>query len=177
MFRKKTVLSLSEAKGMVIRMNILENNPFKEKLARGEIAYGFQMQTHSPAIAEAVGFCEFDWLYIDTEHSIGDDSAVENTARAAIAGGIVPVLRIPTHDAGRIGQFLDMGIAGLIFPHVDTPEQAKAIVKAGKSPPLGERGAAFGTLAARYGMIKNYAEYVKRANENVSLIADSPTFQ
>jgi len=49
------------------------------------------------------------------------------------------ITRLNSHEFGGISLAFDMGAAGVIVPVVDTPEQAKAIVKAAKFPPLGGR--------------------------------------
>lgn len=145
-------------------------NVMLEKLRAGDIVFGTQLRSRSAAVAELIGLCGFDFVHIETEHNIFNDEAIENTVRAAQLTGTVPLLRIPTHDQGRILQVLDMGIQGLILPHVDTPEQARTIIGAAKYPPLGNRGASFDSRAAGYGIGSTKEVYFETANRNVAII-------
>ncbi len=146
------------------------HNPLKEKLDRGEVIFGVQIRSHSPAIAEVFGLAGADFIRIETEHHSANEESVENTIRAIQLTGSVPFLRIPSHDAGQIGHVLDMGVMGLILPHVDTPEEMASIWNAGKFPPLGNRGASFSSRAAAYGTLLSRDEYYEQANQNVLII-------
>jgi 4-hydroxy-2-oxoheptanedioate aldolase len=141
-----------------------------EKAARGETLIGFQLRSRSPLIAEMIGICGFDFIYIETEHFVSNDESIENAVRAAQLTGVVPLVRIPTYDEGRILQMLDMGAMGLKLPHVDTPEDAKALMDAGKYPPAGKRGAGFSCRSSGYGIGVTRDEYKKQANKNTLII-------
>ena len=84
-------------------------------------------------IAEIYGQCGFDYVFIEGEHFPYGPESVLQMVRGCECGGIEPILRIVDHDPGKILQFLDMGVTGLLLPHCDTPQQAKAIMDAGKS--------------------------------------------
>ena len=148
----------------------VKDNPMLEKLQQGGIVFGTELRSRSACIAELIGICGFDFVHIETEHIICNDESLENSVRAAQLTGAVPLLRIPTHDPGRILQVLDMGIQGLILPHVDTPEQAAAIIGAAKYPPIGNRGASYDSRAAGYGVGATKEEYFAAANRNVAVI-------
>ena len=148
----------------------IKNNPMLEKLRAGGIVFGTELRTRSPIIAELIGLSGFDFVHIETEHYISNDESIENAVRAAQLTGTVPLLRIPTLEESRILQVLDMGIQGLILPHVDTPEEAQAIIRAGKYPPIGERGASFNSRAANYGIGSTSEEYYAAANRSVAII-------
>lgn len=146
------------------------SNPMLDKLRNGDVVFGTELRTRSPIIAELIGLCGFDFVHIETEHYISNDESIENAVRAAQLTGTVPLLRIPTLEESRILQVLDMGIQGLILPHVDTPEEARSIIRAGKYPPQGERGASFNSRAANYGIGSTCEEYYATANKNVAII-------
>lgn len=154
---------------------MLKKNTFMEKLKSGQIAYGCQISSRSTLAAEVIARSGFDFVYVETEHFSWNDESIENVLRAVILGGNVPIVRIPTYDEGRIGSLLDMGAHGLILPHVDTPEQVAAIIDAGKYPPMGRRGAAFGgsKISLDYGAQNGACtekEFLEWSNQNIPLI-------
>jgi 2-keto-3-deoxy-L-rhamnonate aldolase RhmA len=61
-----------------------------------------------------------------------------------------------------------MGAEGIIVPHIDGIEGARKAVAAVRYPPLGERGGAGGTRAARFGSIP-WNEHVKQSNDEIIL--------
>ena len=90
--------------------------------------------------------------------------------RAAQVSGITPWVRVTDTGAENIGHMLDIGVQGVIVPHLDTPEQARALVSAVKFPPLGHRGHSMVSRAAEFGSSQSPAEYLEAANRNCSAI-------
>lgn len=141
-------------------------NALKEKLLVGKPAIGVSVMIPSPQIVEMVGHLGFDWVLIDCEHgAIGPDQ-VETLAMAAAAAGIVPIARPPTSSPAAITQMLDRGVAGVQVPHVGSAAEARRVVEAAKYAPLGNRGLAVGTRAARYGVRRSLARHVAEANRD-----------
>jgi 2-keto-3-deoxy-L-rhamnonate aldolase RhmA len=58
----------------------------------------------------------------------------------ALEVGITPLVRVP--GLNEVSRVLDAGALGVIAPHVQSADEARAYVKAAKFPPLGERSAA-----------------------------------
>ena len=54
-------------------------------------------------------------------------------------GRMLPIVRVPNHGHEWIAWALDAGAAGVIVPHTETVEQARAAVRAARFAPLGER--------------------------------------
>ena len=85
------------------------------------------------------------------------------------------IARVPVGH-GNVGQalikqYLDLGVQTLLVPMVDTPEQARALVRAMRYPPDGIRGMG-GARASRWGRLPNYA---KEANAQVCLLVQAET--
>ncbi len=152
-------------------MAYMEHNRVLVKMRAGEFAFGFQLRTRSPLIAELAGFLGFDFLYIETEHFACNDETVEYLVRAAQLSGITPWIRVTNVDPENVGHLLDIGVQGVIAPHVDTPEEARRLVDAVKFAPLGHRGHAMVSRAAEFGTFLKPAEYLEAANRNCSAIA------
>ena len=147
----------------------MRDNKVKEKLDRGEAVFGCQIRSRAPMIAEVFGKCGFDFVFIEGEHFPYNIESVLHLVRACECGGIEPFLRIPDHDAGKILQFLDMGVKGLFLPHCDSGDEARAIVDAGKYAPLGTRGFSNTSRATGYGTADMEA-YKRQANAQTMLI-------
>ena len=118
-------------------------NPLKERLARGEVAASMTVRlVTDPAIVLLARSAGFDTIYVDLEHG---PFGIETAARICVAAqqaGLAPLVRVPSHAGEWIARVLDAGAMGVIVPHVDTPEEARAVVAAAKYPPLGRRSAA-----------------------------------
>jgi 4-hydroxy-2-oxoheptanedioate aldolase len=120
-------------------------NPARERLSQGELCLGIGLrQARTVDIAAAMASCGFDWLFIDLEHgTMPLDTAVQISV-AALTAGISPVVRVPSRQYSLATRVLDGGALGIVMPHVDTAEEARAIVDHLKYPPLGHRSMAGG---------------------------------
>lgn len=119
-----------------------------------------------------------DWSFIDMEHAPYLLDRLQATlkelgARKAAGGGfeIAPIVRIPFEGDEpvkvAVKQVLDIGVMGVVFPHIDTAEQAMAAVRAMRYPPQrgtkypepsGVRGWGPGRAAAYWGLsVPDYA--------------------
>jgi len=148
-------------------------NKVKEKLSRGEAALGGNLNYYSPALVEFLGALGFDWVFIDCEHGWMSESEVEHMVRAAEAFDLVPIVRVPTNSPPVILRFLDLGVMGIVVPHVDTREQAEAAIRAAKYYPMGERGSNYGTGRNNdYGVgMGDVREYYEASNRETMVIA------
>jgi 4-hydroxy-2-oxoheptanedioate aldolase len=142
----------------------------KQKLRAGEPVYGVSVMIPSPQIVEMIAAAGFDWVLLDCEHGTLTLESVELMAMAAEASGITAIARPMTKSAEHILQVLDRGVMGVQVPHVNTAEEARAVIAAVKYHPAGRRGLAAGTRAANYDAHGTLADYVQAANE-ATLIA------
>lgn len=141
-------------------------NPLKSALARGELQIGLWCSLGSSVATEVVAGSGFDWLLIDAEHSPNDTLSVLAQHQAAGAFDCEIVVRIPGNDPILIKQYLDLGIRSILFPNVQSAEEATAIVSATRYPPHGIRGFSMSQRANRYSRIKDYHA---RASEEIFL--------
>lgn len=118
----------------------MAGNLARRRLAAGGLVLCMGLrQARSVDIGQIVAACGFESLYVDMEHSPIGLEAVSAICTAAAAFGVTPLVRPPGHGAEWIGRILDGGAQGIIVPHVNTAEQARAIVEAARFPPLGHR--------------------------------------
>lgn len=125
----------------------------KDMLRAGKKTVAAWLFTGSADMAEILGGCGFDAIMIDHEHGNGDLAAAIHQHRAIRSAGKSSVLmRIPSNDPVMVKRALDAGMEGIMFPSVNTAEEAKKAVDACRYPPNGFRGAGFGAArAANFG--------------------------
>lgn len=139
-------------------------NNFKGRLARGEAVYGPFMKSLDGAFVECTGCAGFDFAILDMEHGPAGFPQMQELIRAATVANLLPIVR--THDASEsaISKALDLGAGGVQVPQIQSAEEARAVVRAAKYFPKGERGVCRFVRAARYSSMPRN-EYFSRANE------------
>lgn len=136
-------------------------NTAKQKMLKGQPAFGYGLGLGSPVAAEALAHCGIDFLLLDRQHgSWGEDSTI--AALIAMHGGsAIPMARVSRNDYTMIGRLLDEGCMGIIVPMVHTAEDAKAAADACRLPPTGSRSWGWGR-AALYG-----SDYPDTVNDQI----------
>lgn len=118
-------------------------NHAKEKLANGETVYSMTVRlVRTVDIASIAHTAGFDSVYIDMEHSSFSLEAAGQICMACNHLGVTPLVRVPGLDPAFIARVMDSGAMGIIVPDVESAEQARALVRAVKHAPLGERSLA-----------------------------------
>lgn len=115
---------------------------------------GAWLASGSPVIAELAVECGVDWVLMDMEHGYLTEPDILPNLVAFKGSQAKSIIRIPSHDTALIGRILDRGASGFMAPHVDTAEQAKALVQGMRYTPDGSRGFARSTRAYRFGLSK-----------------------
>jgi 2-keto-3-deoxy-L-rhamnonate aldolase RhmA len=139
-------------------------NPTKQALQTRQALVCIQPHFPSAELVEFLGLLGFDCVFIDAEHGGVGIKQAQDLVRAADAGGIPTLVRVPCNEPAIIQSYLDIGSGGVIVPHVTSAEQAEAAVQASKFAPRGIRGAHPATRAARYGVPQDARTYYARAN-------------
>ena len=142
---------------------------FRTRLVNGELLIGTVVTLSCPEVAEILAGAGFDWLFIDAEHSPLEARDVQALLQGA--GSETPcVVRLSSSEQVPIKKALDIGVAGIIAPQVNSAEQAEAVVRFSKYSPQGARGVGIGR-AHGYGL--RFQEYVDTANESVAVIVQA----
>jgi 2-keto-3-deoxy-L-rhamnonate aldolase RhmA len=119
-------------------------NPLQETLAAGRLGLALIVQKSACVdIAAAAPGCGFDALSIDLEHSVIAEGAAAQICVAALSCGVTPLVRVPSHEAHVANRLLDNGALGVIAPHVETADEARAITAACRFAPLGRRSVSY----------------------------------
>ncbi len=115
-------------------------NHAKQRLARGELALGFGVHhLRGSAVGMLAAAAGYDWLFIDMEHGAMSVHEATQIAIAALNQGITPIVRVCKDAIFEGTRALDNGAMGVVVPHVDTAEEARAIAAAYRFPPVGTR--------------------------------------
>src|SRR5947207_3655362 len=128
----------------------MRQNTARDRMLRGEAAYGYALGLGSPLVAETLSRSGIDFLLLDNQHgSWGPDSTI--AALVAMEGGsATPMARVARNDYTMIGRLLDEGMLGIVVPMVHTVEDARAAAAAVRFPPRGARSWGWGR-ASVYG--------------------------
>ena len=150
----------------------LATNTFTQGLANGEAQVGLWVTLSSNVVAEVVAPAGYDWVLLDMEHSPNDYFSILSQLHACEGSGTVPIVRVEWNDAVAVKRVLDMGAPGVLFPMVQSVEEAERAVAATRYPPRGNRGVAGSTRATKFGRITDYAA---RVEEETSVLIQLET--
>ncbi|RLM90017.1 HpcH/HpaI aldolase/citrate lyase family protein [Haloarcula sp. Atlit-7R] len=146
----------------------------KDAIDTGGHPLGTWLSIGHPKVAEGVAQLDLDFVLVDMEHTTMSLETVENMARGvdAASSGTDTVVRVPWNDPVRLKRVVDIGVAGVMVPMIESAEEARALVDSIRYPPEGIRGIA-GSRATGYG--RNFEEYVANANGSILTIAQIET--
>ena len=145
------------------RLVQIRPNKAKHKLEQGGtvIALG---RSNDAEFVDRVGSLGFDAAWIEGEHGPVDFKDISDITRACDIWGTTSVVRINMNLPGVIYRTLDVGAQGVVVPHVNTADEARAVVDAAKFGPIGHRGA----YVSRQGF--GVEDYVGKANDETLLV-------
>ena len=145
---------------------MLERKNLKEMLKNGEMLCGLTCQLTDPTVVEIAAIAGFDYVRIEGEHAAPDFSLIRSFVRTGDGLGIPIIMRVTrTSD---LTALMDLGVAGIQIPHMQSAEQAKEIVDLIKYAPVGMRGYALGRRQ-QYGKIP-FREYYEKVKDETLLI-------
>jgi len=158
----------------------MSSNRFKTSLARPTSAaagsrvapLGSWVQSGSATVAEAMACCGFDFLVIDMEHSAIDIADAISMMRAVAGTQAESIVRLAWNDQVLVKRALDAGARNLMFPFIQTAQEAQAAVSYTRYPPDGVRGVAAVHRGSRYG---REPDYFKKANEEIAVVIQVET--
>lgn len=119
----------------------------------GEKLVGALLRMPSEELVEMLAIAEFDFVLIDCEHGPSDLIALRQHMAVAAVHDVPVIVRVGEADRGQILRVLDQGAQGILAPHLDTADDASALVDAAMYPPVGNRGFATYSRAGRFGLV------------------------
>ena len=139
----------------------LEKNPFTHAIAEGRKQIGLWVSLSSPFVAEVVSPSGYDWALIDMEHSPNEYFSVLGQLQAFAASGTTAIVRPEWNNPVVVKRLLDLGAPGLLFPMIQSVEEAERAVASTRYPPRGIRGVSGATRATKFGRVTDYADRVE----------------
>jgi 4-hydroxy-2-oxoheptanedioate aldolase len=154
-------------------------------LEEGGVAFVTFGQASETAGSQAINQAPYDGVVYEMEHNIYEIKVLKDTMqymlnrRQILQGGtmkpaVTPLVRIPPNSGESnwlAKQVLDIGVYGIVWPHIDTVEDARSAISAMRYPkplgadrrePFGLRGDAPFTAATYWGTTP--PEYYARAD-------------
>ena len=128
---------MSKESGSESSRVILGGRILRERIGRGETLWGFLLTLPDPGILELAA--DWDWFWVDSQHGQLSYDTLLHCVRVADLVGVPAIVRAAGHDYSQIGPILDTGAAGVMVPMLHNAGQAKAVVKAARFAPLGQR--------------------------------------
>ncbi len=152
----------------------METNAFKQRLTTpGPVPLlGTWLMSAAPTVAEALGFCGFDFLVVDMEHIPLDLADAVGLMRAIAGTPSESLVRVPWNDQVDVKRVLDAGARNVMFPFVQNAEEAAAAVAYTRYPPQGVRGVAAVHRGSRYGQTR---DYLRTANATIAVVIQLET--
>ncbi|MBN2583294.1 MAG: 2,4-dihydroxyhept-2-ene-1,7-dioic acid aldolase [Planctomycetes bacterium] len=142
-------------------------NPVKRKLRDNQLVVGSWIAMSHPWVADIMGQCGFEFLVVELEHSTIELDSLNALFAVTELHSVVPLARLSGIDPVQAKRVLEAGAYGLIFPMVNTAEEARRAVDAVKYPPQGKRGFGLGR-AQDFGF--GSADYFAKANDETIVI-------
>jgi len=136
-------------------------------IRQGSPAIGMFFGLASYDAAEIVSKIGLDWLLFDLEHGEIFFDSLPKLLAATSASQTTPIVRLPSNDPVYAKLALDRGAQGVMFPQVESKEEALRAVRACKYPPHGVRGIGPRRAADYYTAV---ADYLKVANDEIMVI-------
>lgn len=134
----------------------MPQNRFRRALALGRTPIGTWLVSGAPSAAEAMGCLGFDFLVLDMEHTPIDMSELVGMLRTIEGTPAGVVTRVPWNDMVTVKRVLDAGAQALMFPFIQSADEARHAVSYTRYPPEGVRGVASVHRGSRHGTVPNY---------------------
>jgi 2-keto-3-deoxy-L-rhamnonate aldolase RhmA len=129
-----------------------------------------QCFTGDHTLMEVLGRTGFDYVWLDSEHSVVNPRALEDSIRTADVAGLISLVRIPEpDDTTAARRALEAGADGLILPMVRSAADIREILDAVRYPPNGKRGICPAYRAAGYSL-RSFGEHAATNDANVFVI-------
>lgn len=131
----------------------------KEKVEKVMELTGTHSNLSDTIVTEIYGALDYDFVWIDMEHTMLSCEQVYHHILAAKSAGMAAFVRVPVNDLTNTKRVLEMGIDGIIFPMVRDAAHAKELMDITLYPPIGKRGCG-PKGAVRYGIDSEPEFYV-----------------
>jgi len=140
-------------------------------LAEQDVVVGLMVQqVCQPWIAKLYSDAGSDFMYIENEHRLFNQSDLAGLILASRMLGMPVVAKCEYLSRGSICKLLDSGVTGIQLPMAETAEQLAELVSYCRFPPVGIRAAAPGTGNTDYQPV-NMQTWLREQDEEITVLA------
>lgn len=125
-------------------------------------------------VVDLLAAAGFDFVICDLEHGQVVEQEAREVILAATARDLPVVIRAGGGDAAVVNRLLEYGAAGVQVPHVSGEQQARAVWRATRYPPDGDRSASLTQPAACYGAVPA-PEHLAASNAEIVCVGQLET--
>ena len=129
-----------------------------------------------PAYIRHAAHQGFDCIWLDLEHRAMEQRELQALLAFFHLCDIDCMVRAPTLEKTRLYRYLEDGAAGIMIPHVSTPEKAHMLAQSVKFPPLGDRGYDGAGLDTDF-YLQGTGDYTEQANRETFLAVQIETIE
>lgn len=104
----------------------------RTRMMRGDTLVGTFVKTPAYEVVEILALSGLDFICLDAEHAPFDRGRLDACLALARALKFPCLVRVPAGTPDEILKALDSGATGLVIPHVDSAEKAKAVATASR---------------------------------------------
>jgi 2-keto-3-deoxy-L-rhamnonate aldolase RhmA len=145
-------------------------HPIKQRLQAGDVALGISVRlSRSGDIARIAKSTGHDFLFIDCQHSLFNLETIGHIVSTAMSCGIAPLVRVRGINDPDVSLLLDNGAMGIVYPDINTAQEAQRAVDACKFAPVGKRSVSGGYPHFDYRSVP-LATCVPQLNDNCLLV-------
>lgn len=145
------------------------------KIRNNEVVRITSIGNYIPSCVHIAAHFKFDAIWLDLEHKYIDDIGVQALLGRFHLHDIDCMVRPSTLEKSKLCRYLEEGAAGLMIPHVSTPEKAVMVINAVKFPPLGDRGYDPAGFDNDYNLFAS--NHVEQANQETFVVVQIETPQ
>src|SRR5579871_4231946 len=143
-------------------------NSVKRALREGKASVGTWLSLGNVAAARFMARTGFDWLTVDTEHSMVGIETTSAILGSIADAGCTALARVPSNRHDHIKRVLDNGAHGVVVPMVNSQAEAEAAVAACFYPPRGNRSVGGSQHALNFDT--SPVDYYAKANDEIVVV-------
>lgn len=124
---------------------------FEERVRNGGVTLGTFLNLGSALVSEVCALRGFDSLLVDLKHGAGGKEGLVGHLLAGAAHDVPVLVRVESAERVRVGHALDLGVASVMYPRLNTPDEVTTAISHLWYPPRGDRSVASYNRAQRFG--------------------------
>ncbi len=143
----------------------------RSRLRENKVARFLSLMYPTDVLPSHAARAGFDAVLLDNEHASWDRREIQRMLTLHHAANIDCIIRPANRNAPDLYHLLEDGATGFLFQMVNSAEEARALVRALRFPPLGERGLSAPAFDSAYTWGASVIDYMNVANEQTVIAA------